>query len=143
MLNGTSNEQILLLLEKSMLSATTNFDKVVILNNKLCWYIDNNVDERLFEALKYQIDKFLLTEPDSRLHRRTYINYSYYYKYVMNNPVLSSAWLKKAIEIPSNNDELGDVYISGICQNSELSFLARQHFYISFITYWHFDLPTN
>lgn len=143
MLNGSSDEQTLLLLEKSILSATTSFDKVVILNNKLCWYIINNVDERLFVDLKFQLDKFLLTEPDSRLHRRTYINYSKYYKYVMKNPILASAWLKKAMEIPSNNDELGDIYISGTCKNPELFFLAKQHFYVSFITYWHFDLPIN
>lgn len=143
MLNGASDEQILLLLEKSILSATTSFDKTVILNNKLCWYIINNVDERLFGDLKFQIDKLLLTEPDSRLHRRTYINYSNYYKYVMNNPILANAWIKKAMEIPSNNDELGDIYISGICNNSELAFLAKQHFYVSFITYWHFDLPIS
>lgn len=143
LLNGTSDERTLLLLEKSLLSATTNFDKLAILNNKLCWYIKNNIEERLFIDLKYQLDKHLLNEPDSRLHRRVYINYSMYYKYVMGNTALSNAWLKKAAEIPSNNDELGDAYIYGTYNNPELAFLAKQNYCVSFITYWHFDIPID
>ena len=52
-------------------------------------------------------------------------------------------WLKKAQEIYSNNDELGNVYIFGINKNPELTFLSKQDFYVSFITFWHFDLPMN
>ena len=143
LLRGTADEKTLLLLEKSFLSVTTSFDKVVVLNNKLCWYILNNVDECLFLSLKAQIDTLLLSEPDLRLHRRTYINYSKYYKNVKNNIIKSNMWLKKAQEIYSNNDELGNVYIFGINKNPELTFLSKQDFYVSFITFWHFDLPMN
>lgn len=143
LLKGNASDDILLLLEKSLLSATTNFDKVVILNNKLCWFIVNSVEERLFIDLKAQIDKLLVNEPDLRLHRRIFINYSKYYQHVLCDSTVSNAWLKKAKEIPSNNDELGDTYISGTCKNLELSFLAKQKFYISFITYWHFDIPID
>lgn len=143
LLSDSSNEETLLLLEKSLLSATTNFDKIAILNNKLCWYIKHGVEDRLFQNLKSQLDQLLLIEPDSRLHRRVYINYSNYYKYVSGNDVISNAWLKNASEIPSNNDELGDIYIHGINENSNYDFLSKQKIYVSFITYWHFDLPMN
>lgn len=143
LLNDSSNEETLLLLEKSLLSATTNFDKIAILNNKLCWYIKHSVEERLFQNLKSQLDQLLLIEPDSRLHRRVYINYSNYYKYVLDNHTISNAWLKKASEIYSPNDELGDVYIHGINKNSNYDFLSKQKIYVSFITYWHFDIPMN
>ncbi len=141
LLKGIADENTLLLLEESQLSSITNFDKVVILNNKLCWYIMNRVDERLFLDLKSQIDYQLLSEPDSRLHRRTYINYALYYKHVKNDIGLYNLWMKSSSSINVENDELGDSFITGVCNNPELKFLTSKPFYVSFITYWHFDLP--
>lgn len=143
LLNGTSNENTLLLLEKATLSATTNFDKIAILNNKLCWFIVHEVNKVKFLDLKRQLEELLVLEPDKRLHRRSFINFSKYYLYVENDTEQSLKWLERAREYSALGDELGDCYIKNTCSNKNLKFLFHQKFYVSFITYWHFDLPMN
>lgn len=143
LLNGTSNENTLILLEKAALSATTNFDKIAILNNKLCWYIVHKVDKNRFEELKKQLEELLVLEPDTRLHRRSCINFSKYFLHVENNTEQSQKWLERARAYSALGDELGDCYIKNSCSNKNFKFLFQQKFYTSFITYWHFDLPMN
>ena len=54
---------------------------------------------------------------------------------------LYNLWMKSSSSINVENDELGDSFITGVCNNPELKFLTSKPFYVSFITYWHFDLP--
>lgn len=143
LLEETADDETLILLQKSYLTATTSFDKVVILNNQLCWYILHKVEENLFLKLKQQLDKLLETEPDLRLHRRTFINYSKYYQNVMNDPITANKMLVKAACIDVSNDDISDAFINGTCNDKNLLFLSKRPYYVSFITYWHFDLPMN
>lgn len=143
LLEGSADEETLILLQKSFLSATTSFDKVVILNNQLCWYILHKVEKNVFFKLKKQLDKLLESEPDLRLHRRAFINYSKYYEIVLGDLSTAQEMLKKASFIYISNDTLGDSFISGKCQDNNLLFLSKCPYYVSFITYWHFDLPMS
>ena len=143
LLDGSANEETLIQLQKSFLSATTSFDKVVILNNQLCWYILHKVDKPMFDKLKRQLDKLLESEPDLRLHRRTFINYSKYFENVLGDLNTAQEFIKNASNIVISNDILGDSFISGKCQDENFIFLSRCPYYVSFITYWHFDLPMS
>lgn len=141
LLDCSANDETLLLLEKSYLTATTNFDKVVILNNQLCWYILNKTDKRLFFKLKSQLDNLLLLEPDLRLHKRTLINYNNYYRHVLGDINTANEVLKKASTIIIPNDTVANAFISNTCSDNNIAFLTSHKYYVSFITYWHFDLP--
>lgn len=142
LLSGNTNNDIFLQLERCLVTAITSFDKIVILNNELCWHILNKSSEQEFIAVKKQLDLALNVEPDKRLHRRTYINYAKYYDNVLNNIEKSLYWEKVASQIILPNDKLGNAFLRPeAAVDTELQYLASKPYYISFITYWHFDLP--
>lgn len=140
LLNEEADDQTLILLEESMLSATTIFDKVIIQLNRLCWFIANKVPLRLFINLKEQIDALLISEPDLRLHCRAYINYSSYYRNVINDIAQTQLWLDMAKTKQVDDDELCRSFIENDNPKG-LGIMRNRPYYISFITYWHFEIP--
>lgn len=140
LLDGTSNEQDFFLLKKLLIYATTTFDKITILNNMLCWCIVHKSSSEMFYEVKRQLDDLLFEEPDIRLRKRTYVNYSIYFRDVLKDEETYRKFIKKAASINAK-DLLCDYFIYGICKDKNYQYLCKCCCYVSFITYWHFDIP--
>lgn len=140
MLRKEKDFSIIAELKKAYITAITNFDKIVILNNQLCYMILQNVDED-FTSVSNEAIKLLENEPDIRLHRRTYINIALFYKYVLDNQILYISNIEKAKEFQIKGDLIGDHFINNSEPPQEVYFISNQKCYISFITYWHFPIP--
>lgn len=140
MLRKEKDFSIIAELRKAYITAITSFDKIVILNNQLCYMILQNVDED-FTSVSNEAKKLLEKEPDIRLHRRTYINIALFYKYVLDNQILYISNIEKAKEFQIKGDLIGDHFINNSKPPQEVYFISNQKCYISFITYWHFPIP--
>lgn len=140
MLSKEKDISIIAELKKAYITAVTSFDKIVILNNQICFMIIQNVDEN-FSSISNETIKLLENEPDVRLHRRTYINIALFYKYVLKNQTLYMSNINKAKEFELKGDLIGDHFINNSEPPQEVYFIANQKCYISFITYWHFPIP--
>lgn len=140
MLGKEQDFSIIAELKKAYITAITSFDKIVILNNQLCYMILQNVDED-FSSISKETIKLLENEPDIRLHCRTYINIALFYKHVLKNQTLYITNIEKAKEFHIKGDFIGDHFINNSNPPQDVYFISNQKCYISFITYWHFPIP--
>lgn len=141
LLNGNTDETVFLLLEKAFITAVTLFDKISILNNQLCWLIDNKLSDNRFINIKNKILDILVKEPDLRLHKRSYLNISQYYYIVTNEIENQQHYLQKAQSIRINGDDLNIAFFNKNTTIKDLKFQINKDYLVSFIVYWHFDLP--
>ena len=141
LLSGNTDETVFLSLEKAFITAVTNFDKLSILNNQICWLIDNKIVDSRFLNIKNKILNLLNDEPDRRLHKRSYINISQYYYIVLNDVQNQQYYLNNAKVIRIKGDDLNTAFIDQDSTEGDLLFQIQKNYLVSFIIYWHFDLP--
>ena len=142
LLNHDKSQNTMLLLEQSLLTTTTTFDKLVLLNNYLCFYILNEVEGPLFNELEARICNLIHMEPDKRHCKKTYTNLYLYHKYVTKNIEKARAWRNIAISFMCK-DSLVDAFLGLADTKPEDAFLASNSFCVFFITLWHFDIPAE
>ncbi len=143
LLKRNANEQTLMLLDKALLTVTTVFDRIVILNNMLCALIINKGSLSEFEQLKALLKTEIFNEPDQRLRQKTYLNFYLYCRDISGNIEEAHQWKKAAINVGvrKGNQTIEDVFLFDEKPEEDLRFLATRNFCVSFITYWHFDIP--
>lgn len=129
--------ETLVYLEQALLTSHNSYDTLTILSNKICYYI---VVRQLCEdiiKLRETINKYMAIEPDKRIHRRIYFNLHQYYKYVVNNETeATNAWAKMSSITGTTDEQLDQlIKLESKSNNSNIPL------YVSFITYWHFDIP--
>lgn len=129
--------ETLVYLEQALLTSHNSYDTLTILSNKICYYI---VARQLCEdiiKLRETINKYMAIEPDKRIHRRIYFNLHQYYKYVVNNETeATNAWAKMSSITGTTDEQLDQlIKLESKSNNSNIPL------YVSFITYWHFDIP--
>lgn len=143
LLKGQANEKTLRLLDKALLTVTTVFDRIVILNNMLCALIINRGALSEFEQLKALLETEIANEPDQRLKQKTYVNFYLYHRDVSKNVEEAQRWRETAINVRVRKGRqiIEDVFLFNEAPEEDLRFLATRNFCVSFITYWHFDIP--
>ena len=138
LLDKTITSETLLSLEKGILTSHNSYDTLTLLSNKICFYvISQQLCEELPEILKLA-KKNMNIEPDKRIHKRIYFNLHQYYKYVQKDLDKScEAWCNM-LHINDTTDEKINRFIKIEQSNSSTKNIPV---YISFIAYWHFDIP--
>lgn len=133
------------LLRKAQLTATTVFDRIAILNNMICWYISRSEVNEEFDNVKAQVLRLLSKEPDIRSSRKTYTNLFLYYNNVICDSQTAEYWRNMAISLHISSSKLmiEDIMLGLKKPDKDLKYLATKKYCISFITYWHFDLPLD
>lgn len=129
--------ETLLYLEQALLTSHNSYDTLTILSNKICYYI---VSRQLCEdILKFleNLNEYMAIEPDKRIHRRIYFNLHQYYKYIANNETeANNAWTRMNSIMETTDEQLDKlIKLENKSNNSNIPL------YVSFITYWHFDIP--
>ena len=113
------------------------------LNNMLCTLIINRGSLSEFEHLKVLLEAEIANEPDQRLKQKTYVNFYLYHRDVSENAVEAQRWKEAAISvrISKGHQTIENVLLLDESPEENLRFLATHNFCVSFITYWHFDIP--
>lgn len=131
------------LLNKALLTVTTVFDRISVLNCMLCSIIirSGTIDE--FERICKMIEKELILEPDQRIRKKVYTNIYLYHRDVSKNHEKAHYWKAKALEIKAQDKRqmLEYIILTNSRPREDLRFLASKNFCVSFITYWHFSIP--
>jgi len=143
LLKKQADAQTIRLLDKALLTVTTVFDRIVILNNMLCALIINKGALSEFDQLKILLETEIANEPDQRLKKKTYVNFYFYYRDVAKNHEEAQKWKIAAINIKvrKNHQIIEDIFLHNEMPEENLRFLSTHNFCVSFITYWHFDIP--
>lgn len=130
-----------MLLEKALATVTTTFDRIIVFNDILCYYIATGVPQEQFNQLKQKLDKCLSLEPDKKVTKKAYTNYALYYKYVINDDSKYNYWKKEALSQPGLGSTIENCVLNETKPKPDYKFLASKQFCVSFITYWHFPIP--
>lgn len=128
--------ETMFLLEEAMLSSHNPYDTLTILSNKLCYYTVLGQHCEDFPTLLENIKKNMNIEPDKRLHRRIYFNLHQYYQYIQKD----SRKAYEAWENMRNINETIDEKLDNLIKAEKIH-MSKKYVYISFIAYWHFDIP--
>lgn len=131
------------LLNKALLTVTTVFDRISVINCMLCSIIIRSgpIDE--FERICKMIEKELILEPDQRIRKKIYTNIYLYHRDVSMDHEKAQYWKAKALEIKAQDKRqmLEYIILTNSRPRKDLRFLASKNFCVSFITYWHFSIP--
>ena len=143
LLNGQADNETIHLLDKALLTVTTVFDRIVILNNILCALIINKGNTRKFERLKRMLEAEIANEPDRRMWQKTYANFYLYCRDISKNYAEAQHWKDavNGLKIKKSHQTMESVLVFNEVPTEDLRFLATRNFCVSFITYWHFDIP--
>lgn len=137
LLDKTVTSETLLSLEEGILTSHNPYDTLTILSNKICYYIiSHQICEELPKILE-SIKKNMEIEPDRRIHRRVYFNLHQYYQYIQKDTEKANEAWESMLHISDTIDEKLNKLIK-IEKNNNTSNISV---YISFIAYWHFDIP--
>lgn len=142
LLQGIADEKTMGLLDKALLTVTTVFDRVVVLNNMLCAAI---IDEAISVDVASLLNKLISEirdEPDLKLKRKVYTNIFLYYR-MKHDTGNAEYWKREALRIGNKFKlrSIEDIFLLGIPPDDNLIFLSSQPCCVFFITYWHFDIP--
>ncbi len=136
LLDKTITSETLLFLEEGILTSHNPYDTLTILSNKICFFvISQQICDELPKILE-SIKKNMEIEPDKRIHRRLYFNLHQYYQYIEKNLEKASEAWESMLHINETIDEKLNRLIK-----TEKSYNQKIPVYISFIAYWHFDIP--
>lgn len=143
LLKGQANDKTMQLLEKALLTVTTVFDRIVILNNMVCALIINKGSLEEFEKLKDSLQEEIANEPDHRLKKKTYVNFFLYHRDVSGNGEETDRWRNAAINVrvKKSGQIIEDIHLFNEKPEKDFRFLSTRNFCVSFITYWHFNIP--
>jgi len=142
LLQGITDAETMRLLDKALLTVTTVFDRVVVLNNMLCAAIISKTTSAETESLLNRLITEVQDEPDIKLKRKVYTNVFLYYL-MKGDTDNAEYWKEAAVHVPSTSKvpTLEDTFLMGTQLDENFSFLSSQPCCIFFITYWHFDIP--
>lgn len=140
LLDDPHNPNIELLLDKAKMTVTNSFDYLSILNNRLCFYILNSIISQDIPNIITTIQDMLSTEPDKRMHLRSYTNMYLYYKQI-GNEELKDKYFRQCNEYSDIQDNLVDALLKQNCIDENYLFMFSKGIYVSFISYWHFEIP--
>lgn len=132
----TADENTLVSLEQALLYSRNSYDTLTILSNKICWFILCKKKIPNIKTFKKKLNNLIKIEPDLRMCKRIYFNLHQYYKYVEKNTDIALIYWQKA----ENLREVLDDKLSKMMTSKTKDYLYPQ-VYVSFITYWHFDIP--
>lgn len=136
LLEKTVTNETLLSLEEGILTSHNPYDTLTILSNKICFYIiSQQICDELPKMLE-NIKKNMEIEPDKRIHRRIYFNLHQYYQYIEKDLEKANEAWENMLHISETIDEKLNRLIK-----IERSNKRDIPIYISFIAYWHFDIP--
>lgn len=124
-------------LEQGLMSSRNSYDTLTILSNKICWYIISQKNIPDIDALKKQLNQYIKIEPDLRMCKRIYFNLHQYFKYVVLAEKSAQYYWKKAAAM----EHVLDDKLSKMMNRESTNAYEKPQVYISFITYWHFDIP--
>ena len=128
----------LLNLERGLLTSRNSYDTLTILSNKICWYILNGEKISEIDSFISQLKQYIKMEPDLRICKRIYFNLYQYYKYIEQNNNSAQYYFAKIIAMRHVlDDKLDQLLINSKRHNND-----KPQIYVSFITYWHFDIPS-
>ena len=142
LLRGIADEKTDHLLDKAFITATTVFDRVVILNNMLCSLIIKGKHSEEFGSLMEKLVTESKDEPDLQLRKKSYTNIYLYYC-MIGDEKCATYWKNAAqsINLKSEKQTIENVFLFDEEPSKDMSFLASLPCCICFITYWHFDIP--
>ena len=130
------SESALLNLEHGLLSSQNSYDTLTLLSNKICWYIVNEMCIPDIETFKRQISSYTAIEPDLRIKKRIYFNFYQYYKWIESDELLANYYWTEMLSMSNVLDDKLNKLINKGKKNCR-----HPQIYVSFITYWHFDIP--
>lgn len=142
LLNGQADGRTRNLLDKALITATTVFDRLVILNNILCSLIISSVASDEFGSLLEKLVFEARREPDLRICKKAYTNIFLYYQMV-GDKINATYWKNEAIKIlpKEKTRSIENVFLFNEEPSEDLRFLSTQPCCVCFISYWHFDIP--
>ncbi len=130
-------DRTLINLEQGLLSSRNPYDTLTILSNKICWYIIRKKKIPNIDELIKQLNRYIKIEPDLRMSKRIYFNLHQYFQYVaLDNKSAQYNWQKASAMQHVLDDKLDKM----MARESSNTY-AEPQVYVSFITYWHFDIP--
>lgn len=132
-----TTDTTLINLEQGLLSSRNSYDTLTIFSNKICWYIIEQKIMDDIETFKMQLDYYIKIEPDLRICKRIYFNMYQYYKYIVSDSSNAQYYWQKVISMRQVLDDKLDKMVN---REKTKSYIIPQ-VYVSFITYWHFDIP--
>lgn len=149
LLKGQKNKQILFLLEKAELIAQTDFDRLVILSNKVAHCILTQ-DKVTFNILMAVIQHDSLPNV-VQVRRSLFYNVSVMFQNIGDRDS-ATVYLQKSIEchkqvtakdsrLPLNALWEARYHHSDAGLPQALKAFYRCPYHVSFITFWHFDIP--
>lgn len=130
-------ELTLINLEQGLLSSRNSYDTLTILSNKICWYIMGKKSISNIDEFKKQLNRYIKIEPDLRICKRIYFNLHQYFQYVASDNKSAQYYWQKA----SAMEHVIDDKLNKMMLLESSNAYTKPQVYISFITYWHFDIP--
>lgn len=124
-------------LEQGLLSSRNSYDILTILSNKICWYVISRKRIPDIEALKKQLNYYIKIEPDLRMCKRIYFNLHQYFKYIISDDESARYYWQKTTAMKHVLDDK----LKNMMNRESANAYKEPQVYISFITYWHFDIP--
>jgi len=124
-------------LEHGLLSSRNPYDTLTILSNKICWYVISQKSIHDIDSLKKDLNHYIKLEPDLRMCKRIYFNLHQYFKYIALDANSAQYYWRKASII----EHVFDDKLKKMMNLESANAYAEPQVYISFITYWHFDIP--